>query len=97
MLINLVKNANVAGRLALLNRYQKRAARALSSSYNNIYDSKSPGKYDWTMAIREAEKLVGYQTSLATLKWLMNDSTVNMALQLRKLVGTKHPMMKTTK
>ncbi|KAJ8680881.1 hypothetical protein QAD02_016668 [Eretmocerus hayati] len=54
-------------------------------------------KPDWNRAIAEAEKIVGYPTSFLSLRWLLNDETANLAVHLRKLVGTNHPLLRTSK
>ncbi|XP_072018777.1 all trans-polyprenyl-diphosphate synthase PDSS2-like isoform X3 [Amphiura filiformis] len=48
----------------------------------------------WSSAISEAEKLVGYPASFMSLRYLLSDELANVALQARKLVGTKHPLLK---
>ncbi|KAG7199253.1 hypothetical protein KM043_018119 [Ampulex compressa] len=62
-------------------------------------DSKLTGnkKPDWNRAVYEAEKIVGYATSFLSLRWLLSDEIANVALHLRKLVGSNHPLLKTTK
>ena len=40
----------------------------------------------------EAEKLVGYPTSLVSVRALMND-----AVHMRKLIGSDHPVLHTVK
>lgn len=54
-------------------------------------------KPDWNRAVSEAEKIVGYPTSFLSLRWLLSDEIANVALQLRKLVGSNHPLLKTAK
>ncbi|XP_032690769.1 decaprenyl-diphosphate synthase subunit 2 [Odontomachus brunneus] len=54
-------------------------------------------KLNWNKAISEAEKIVGYPTSFLSLKWLLSDEIANIALHLRKLVGSNHPLLKTAK
>lgn len=53
--------------------------------------------YDWHKAVSDAEKIVGYPTSFLSLRWLLSDEIANVALHLRKLVGSEHPLLKTTK
>lgn len=48
-------------------------------------------------AINEAEKIVGYPTSFLSLRWLLNDEVANIALHLRKLIGTNHPLLNTAR
>lgn len=52
---------------------------------------------DWKQAVSEAEKIVGYPTSFMSLRCLLSDELANVAIQMRKLVGTKHPLLKTAR
>ncbi|CAH1799425.1 unnamed protein product [Owenia fusiformis] len=52
---------------------------------------------DWSKAISDAEKIVGYPTSFMSLRCLLSDELSNIAVQMRKLVGTKHPLLKTAR
>lgn len=54
-------------------------------------------KPDWNRAVSEAEKIVGYPTSYLSLRWVLSDEIANVALHLRKLVGSSHPLLKTAK
>lgn len=60
---------------------------------------KSNAKYkiESTRAVNEAEKIVGYPTSFLNLRWLLNDEIANIALHLRKLIGTNHPLLGTAR
>lgn len=60
----------------------------------NISHARKP---DWNRAVSEAEKIVGYPTSFLSLRWLLSDEIANVALHLRKLVGSNHPLLKTAK
>uniref|UniRef100_A0A4W3HK51 Prenyl (decaprenyl) diphosphate synthase, subunit 2 n=1 Tax=Callorhinchus milii TaxID=7868 RepID=A0A4W3HK51_CALMI len=51
----------------------------------------------WTKVVSEAEKIVGYPTSFMSLRCLLSDELSNIALQVRKLVGTKHPLISTAR
>ena len=53
--------------------------------------------HDWNRAITDAEKIVGYPTTYFSLKCLLSDEFTNVAMYLRKLVGTNHPILKTAK
>lgn len=70
-----------------------------SSSCNSLVGEKlsSNQKPDWNRAVSEAEKIVGYPTSFLSLRWLLSDEIANVALHLRKLVGSNHPLLKTAK
>ncbi|XP_069669009.1 all trans-polyprenyl-diphosphate synthase PDSS2-like isoform X2 [Periplaneta americana] len=50
-------------------------------------------KPDWNKAVSEAEEIVGYSTSVLT--WLLSDDIANVALHLRKLDGSNHPLLDT--
>lgn len=67
---------------------------ARNFSHSNVQYTKKP---DWNRAVSEAEKIVGYPTSFLSLRWLLSDEIANVALQLRKLVGSNHPLLKTAK
>lgn len=66
---------------------------------NNTANSASttPPKHDWNRAVSEAERIVGYPTSFLSLRWLLSDEIANVALHLRKLIGSSHPLLKTAK
>jgi decaprenyl-diphosphate synthase subunit 2 len=73
-------------------------ARLISTTIvNQEVAAKSAQKHDWNRAVSEAEKIVGYPTSFLTLRWLLSDEIANVALNLRKLVGSNHPLLKTAK
>nr|XP_018900018.1 PREDICTED: decaprenyl-diphosphate synthase subunit 2 [Bemisia tabaci] len=69
-------------------------SRSTSSVSGNPSHSQRP---DWNRAVSEAEKIVGYPTSFLSLRWLLSDEIANVALHLRKLVGSNHPLLKTAK
>lgn len=73
--------------------------RLISTSYvkREKLATKSVHKHDWNRAVSEAEKIVGYPTSFLNLRWLLSDEIANVALHLRKLVGSNHPLLKTAK
>ncbi|KAL5010185.1 hypothetical protein ScPMuIL_012490 [Solemya velum] len=52
---------------------------------------------DWNKAVSDAEKIVGYPTSFMSLRCLLSDELSNVAMHTRKLVGTKHPLLKTAR
>ena len=51
----------------------------------------------WDSAVSSAEKIVGYPTSFMNLRFWLSDEMSNVAVNMRKLIGTKHPLMKTAK
>lgn len=69
--------------------------------FNNINQAEHKvavnQKTDWNKTMSEAEKIVGYPTSFLSLRWLLSDEIANIALHLRKLVGSNHPVLKTAK
>lgn len=77
---------------SLLNRFVKNAScRSLSRLLSSkIYN-------DWNKAVSDAEKIVGYPTSYMSLRCLISDEFSNVAMHLRKLVGTRHPLLKTAR
>lgn len=58
---------------------------------------KSAHNTEWSRAISEAEAIVGYSTSFLNLRWILNDEIANVALHLRKIIGSNHPLLKTAK
>ncbi|KAG5867692.1 hypothetical protein JTB14_026874 [Gonioctena quinquepunctata] len=64
---------------------------------SNNFSTKSKEIAVCSTAVNEAEKLVGYPTSFLSLRWLLNDEVANVALHLRKLIGTKHPLLTTAR
>jgi hypothetical protein len=54
-------------------------------------------KDDLTQALSEAEKLVGYPTSFLSLRCLLSDELSNVAIYMKRLVGSKHPLLKTAR
>ncbi|KAK7500066.1 hypothetical protein BaRGS_00008613 [Batillaria attramentaria] len=52
---------------------------------------------EWNKVVSDAERIVGYPTSFLSLRCLLSDELSNVALQMRKLVGTKHPLLQTAK
>lgn len=51
----------------------------------------------WVQAVSNAEKVVGYPTSFLSLRCLMSDEISNIAVYLKKLIGTGHPLLATAK
>lgn len=91
------KNASdsVVPVVSVISKYDFRT----SSVYSSLVGEKlsSNQKPDWNRAVSEAEKIVGYPTSFLSLRWLLSDEIANVALHLRKLVGSNHPLLKTAK
>lgn len=59
--------------------------------------TKMESKNEWNRALSEAEKIVGYQTSFLSLRYLLSDEITNLALHMRKLIGSPHPLVGTAK
>ncbi|CAO1320791.1 unnamed protein product [Diamesa hyperborea] len=70
---------------------------AVTSAITEKLATKTVQKHDWNRAVSEAEKIVGYPTSFLSLRWLLSDEIANVALHMRKLVGSTHPLLKTAK
>ncbi|XP_063773140.1 all trans-polyprenyl-diphosphate synthase PDSS2 [Pseudophryne corroboree] len=51
----------------------------------------------WSKVVSDAEKIVGYPSSFMSLRCLLSDELSNIAMQVRKLVGTKHPLLNTAR
>ncbi|XP_060229591.1 all trans-polyprenyl-diphosphate synthase PDSS2 isoform X2 [Meriones unguiculatus] len=51
----------------------------------------------WNQVVSEAEKIVGYPASFMSLRCLLSDELSNIAMQVRKLVGTQHPLLTTAR
>jgi decaprenyl-diphosphate synthase subunit 2 len=71
--------------------------RFILSNINPAENRIMSQKTDWNKTMSEAEKIVGYPTSFLNLRWLLSDEIANVALHLRKLVGSNHPLLKTAK
>uniref|UniRef100_A0A8C1K3Z5 Prenyl (decaprenyl) diphosphate synthase, subunit 2 n=1 Tax=Cyprinus carpio TaxID=7962 RepID=A0A8C1K3Z5_CYPCA len=56
----------------------------------SIFANPSPS--NWTKVVSDAEKIVGYPTSFMSL---LSDELSNVAMHVKKLVGTKHPLLNT--
>lgn len=61
----------------------------------SLFSSSTPS--NWTKVVSDAEKIVGYPTSFMSLRCLLSDELSNVAMHVRKLVGTKHPLLNTAR
>lgn len=52
---------------------------------------------NWVEAVSNAEKVVGFPTSFLSLRSVANDEISNIAVYLKKLIGTGHPLIATAK
>ncbi|XP_026864021.2 decaprenyl-diphosphate synthase subunit 2 isoform X2 [Electrophorus electricus] len=59
--------------------------------------SSTPSPPAWTRVVSDAEKIVGYPTSFMSLRCLLSDELSNVAMHVRKLAGTKHPLLNTAR
>lgn len=82
---------------ACVTGFEKRRSLTTSQNHLDKLATKTVQKNDWNRAVSEAEKIVGYPTSFLSLRWLLSDEIANVALHLRKLVGSNHPLLKTAK
>lgn len=67
----------------------ERAVHSLPASFTK--------KNSWNRSVSDAEKLVGYPTSLMSVRALMDDDFANIAVHMRKLIGSEHPVFHTVK
>lgn len=74
-------------RLSSLSRAGHRSLSLFSSS----------GPSNWNKVVSDAEKIVGYPTSFMSLRCLLSDELSNVAMHVRKLVGTQHPLLNTAR
>lgn len=78
---------------------QIKCSRSISSTSESREKlaTKMEAKNEWNRALSEAEKIVGYQTSFLSLRYLLSDEITNLALHMRKLIGSSHPLVGTAK
>ncbi|XP_071238273.1 all trans-polyprenyl-diphosphate synthase PDSS2-like [Salvelinus alpinus] len=72
--------------IGLLNRGQRNIS---------IFSNATPSNLN--KVVSDAEKIVGYPTSFMSLRCLLSDELSNVAMHVRKLVGTKHPLLSTAR
>lgn len=70
---------------------------AFSKGKRNISLFSNTSPSNWTKVVSDAEKIVGYPTSFMSLRCLLSDELSNIAMHVRKLVGTKHPLLNTAR
>jgi len=86
--------------VTMLPRLCLNTAKILSSSSDRAVHSLPASftrKNQWNRAVCDAEKLVGYPTSLVSVRALMDDDFANIAVHMRKLIGSDHPVLQTVK
>jgi hypothetical protein len=60
---------------------------------NNENDIKS----EWLETLSRAERVVNYPTSFLSLRFLLKEEISYLAIHLKRLIETKHPILKTVK
>lgn len=93
-MLNLSVTTRIERNLINLSRHISSSTQE-SNKAQNV--AKVVQKPDFNRAVSEAEKIVGYPSSFLSLRWLLSDEIANVALHLRKLVGSNHPLLKTAK
>lgn len=58
---------------------------------------RSVKTYDWNRAVADAEKIVGHPTTYFSLKCVLAQEFTDVAMHLRRLIGTDHPILRTVK
>lgn len=91
------RTMNAASRAVRQYRLPVPGSRRRYSASATVAKADHLQKPDWNRAVTEAEKIVGYPTSFLSLRWLLSDEIANVALHLRRLVGSNHPLLKTAK
>ncbi|XP_034531104.1 decaprenyl-diphosphate synthase subunit 2 isoform X1 [Notolabrus celidotus] len=78
--------------------WSRLSCRALSSrGQRTLSLFSSSGPSNWNKVVSDAEKIVGYPTSFMSLRCLLSDELSNVAMHVRKLVGTQHPLLNTAR
>ncbi|XP_036927368.1 decaprenyl-diphosphate synthase subunit 2 isoform X1 [Acanthopagrus latus] len=81
-----------------LSTWSRLSCGALSSGGQrtlSLFSSSGPS--NWNKVVSDAEKIVGYPTSFMSLRCLLSDELSNVAMHVRKLVGTQHPLLNTAR
>jgi len=85
-------------RLLSRSSYRWTLNRSLSTTQSYLATQQQPKpELEWSTAVKEAERVVGYTTSFLNLRWILNDEMANVAEHMRRLIGTQHPLLKTAK
>jgi decaprenyl-diphosphate synthase subunit 2 len=96
-MLRLASSVTLVRRVVAQQRFIRCITSSTSSSSVQTVTVKPPVKRDWNRVVSEAEKIVGYPSSYLGLRWLLSDEVANVALHLRKLIGSNHPLLKTAK
>lgn len=54
-------------------------------------------KNNYAFVIKKAENVIGYPTSFLNLRWIVNDEIANIATHFKKLLATKHPILRVAR
>lgn len=96
--LSTVQQSGIMKHSSIISGLGRRAASSSGSSWTSSSVAAAPQTSpDWDRAMSDAEKVVGYSTSYFSLRCLLSDEISNVALHLRKLVGTNHPLLETAK
>ncbi|TRY63137.1 hypothetical protein TCAL_12303 [Tigriopus californicus] len=68
---------------------------ACTSSFSSYISF--PRSHQWNKNVAEAEKLVGFPTSMMSFQNLMDNDVTSMTSHVKKLLGSGHPLLKTLK
>lgn len=63
----------------------------------SLFSGSGSGSSSWSKVVSDAEKIVGYPTSFMSLRCLLSDEFSNVAMHVRKLLGTQHPLLNTAR
>lgn len=68
----------------------------INQAKNEVVENR---KTDWNKIITDAERIIGYQTSVLNPSsvLLANEATINITSHLRKLIQSNHPVVKIFK
>ncbi|CAG2161442.1 unnamed protein product, partial [Oppiella nova] len=72
-------------------------------NHNNSGDDSNDGsngdhrRDDWFDVLSKAEQVVKYPTSFLNLRFLLKDEISYLAIHLKRLIDTKHPLLQTAK
>ncbi|KXJ27494.1 decaprenyl-diphosphate synthase subunit 2 [Exaiptasia diaphana] len=84
--------SNISQLSKLFSHRLRHVSRRFLWSYDNLAK-----KDDFNQALSDAEKLVGYPTSFLSLRCLLSDELSNVAMYMKRLIGSKHPLLKTAR
>jgi hypothetical protein len=74
--------------------YQMRSSFVLNKQEVSFSLFETNPNKEWLSILTKAEKVVGYPTSFLNLRYLVSDEVAHFANLLRKLMQTKHPLIK---